>query len=146
MKRRIADGGCGGMLGAVNKRVERAWLDLWARCSIMVRHGLLESDISAHLPSRMRRPKYHSQYTVGGASSLFARVDADLARGHPRLLRTESRSVVVDRCCASWHARQLLFNHLGGILHWLVTYFFHVPLALMSKPKANYTLEFSLAL
>ncbi len=73
---------------------------------------------------------------MAGASSLFARVDAYLARGHPRLLRIESRSVVVDRCCASWHARQLLFNHLGGILHWLETHFFHVPLTtLMSKPR-----------
>src|SRR5258708_28310407 len=69
------------------------------------------------------------------ASSLFARVDAYLARGRPRLLRIESRSVVVDRCCASWHARQLLFNHLGGILHWLETHFFHVPLSLTSKPR-----------
>ena len=56
MKRRRADGGCGGTRGAVNKRVGQAWRVLWERCSIMVRYGLLKSDELAHLPSRMRCP------------------------------------------------------------------------------------------
>jgi hypothetical protein len=57
------------MLGAVNKRGGRAWRVLWARCSITVRHGLLESDVLAHLPSRMRCPQYYGGYTVAEASS-----------------------------------------------------------------------------
>ena len=103
------------------------------------------SNVLAHLPSRMRCPQYHREHPVAGASSLFARVDADLARAHPRLLRTESWSVVVDCCYANRRTRQLLFNHLGGILHWLVTYFSRSARTDV-QTKANYTLEFSLAL
>lgn len=62
--------------------------------------------------------------------SFFVRVEADLAWGHPRLLRAESRPVVVDLCFASCHACKLLFNHLGGVSHWSVMLAFHVPLAL----------------
>jgi hypothetical protein len=70
------------------------------------------------------------------ASSLFffsVCVDADLARGHPRLPRTESWPVMVDLRFASWHACQFLFNHLGGISHWLVIRLSRVPHALMSE-------------
>ena len=74
------------------------------------------------------------------------RVNADLAWGRPHLPRTESRPVMVDLRFAGRHACELLFNHLGGISHWLAMYPFHVQLALMSKLKANYTLEFFLAL
>jgi hypothetical protein len=144
MKRRRADGGCGDARGS--KQARRTGMA--GPLGEMFDHGAswpsrLESDVLAHLHSRMRCPQYHSECAVAEGSSLFACVDTDLARGHPRMLRTESRSVVVDHYRANWHARQFLSNYLGGVSHWLVTFFSRSARSDV-QIKANYTLEFFL--